>query len=191
MRTNKSLSLILLLGVSFVTGSLHEQKALPLKSHLFYIPPLRTLVDPGLEEKLYELLEENPTYAELIKEKRLAVGLVDLSTPYQARFARINGNEMMYAASLPKIAVLLATMDALDKNELEETPQIKELMHQMICYSNNQASTALIDKLGYKKIESVLTDPKYELYDEDYGGGLWVGKRYAASGERHPDPIKV
>jgi len=60
----------------------------------------------------------------------------------------------------------------------------------MIRYSNNQASTRLIDLLGYDKIEKVLTDPSYEFYDEDYGGGLWVGKRYAASGQRHPDPIK-
>ncbi|MFD2432535.1 serine hydrolase [Mesonia maritima] len=40
------------------------------------------------------------------------------------------------------------------------------------------------------KIEDVLTGKKYKLYDENHGGGLWVGKRYAASGPRNPDPMK-
>ena len=29
-----------------------------------------------------------------------------------------------------------------------------------------------------------------KLYDKVNGGGLWVGKRYAAGGPRNPDPIK-
>ena len=42
----------------------------------------------------------------------------------------------------------------------------------------------------FDKIESVLTDEKYQLYDEEHGGGLWVGKRYASSGETHREPLK-
>ena len=48
----------------------------------------------------------------------------------------------------------------------------------------------MIDRLGYEKIESVLRDPKYNFYDQRYGGGLWVGKRYAKQGRRYPDPMK-
>ena len=135
-------------------------------------------------------MNANPEWARLIKRKKLAVGLVDLSDPDHVRFARVNGNEMMYAASLPKIAILLAAMDAIEKGELKETSAIKEDLHAMISVSNNQASTRMIDRLGYEKIENVLTDPRYEFYDEEFGGGLWVGKRYAASGLRNPDPIK-
>lgn len=185
-----SIKMKLLIAVLLSSVALIGQTDLPVKSSLFITPPLRNRVDQSLETKLYQELISNPIYAKLIKEKRLAVGLVDMRNPYKARFARINGNEMMYAASLPKIAILLAAMDAMEKGELEDSPEHRTLMHQMICYSNNQASTALIDKLGYKKIEAVLTDPQYELYDEDFGGGLWVGKRYAASGQRYPDPIK-
>ena len=54
----------------------------------------------------------------------------------------------------------------------------------MISKSNNQASTRMIDRLGYDKISSVLTSDRYKLYDQNNGGGLWVGKRYAAAGER-------
>jgi beta-lactamase class A len=48
----------------------------------------------------------------------------------------------------------------------------------------------MIDRLGYKKIASVLESPEYKLYDKLNGGGLWVGKRYASAGARNPDPIK-
>ncbi|MFT7602701.1 MAG: beta-lactamase class A, partial [Saprospiraceae bacterium] len=54
----------------------------------------------------------------------------------------------------------------------------------------NQASTRMIDRLGFEKIEEVLTDPKYALYDKEYGGGLWVGKRYAGKGKKYPDPLQ-
>ena len=154
------------------------------------IQPLRNLVDSDLQKKLQTRLDANPKWKRLIAEKKLAVGLVDLKDPYRVKFARVNGNEMMYAASLPKIAILLASMDAMECKQLQETPEITSDLNAMICRSDNHASTRMIDRLGYDKIEEVLTDKRYELYDEDYGGGLWVGKRYAASGERHPDPIK-
>jgi beta-lactamase class A len=97
---------------------------------------------------------------------------------------------MMYAASLPKIAVLLAAEDAIQKGELIESEEVKTDLRLMISKSDNAASTRMIDRLGYEKIEQVLTDPRYNLYDEDYGGGLWVGKRYAKLGARYPEPIK-
>ena len=73
---------------------------------------------------------------------------------------------------------------------MEYTDVIKKDLRLMISKSNNQASTRMIDRLGYKKIEAVLRAPKNKLYDEEVGGGLWVGKRYAAQGKRNPDPLK-
>lgn len=97
---------------------------------------------------------------------------------------------MMYAASLPKIAVLLAAQDAIEKGELKETEEVKEDMRIMISKSNNAATTRMIDRIGYAKIESVMRDPKYKFYDENQGGGLWVGKRYAAGGSTNREPLK-
>ena len=154
------------------------------------IQPLRDLVDNDLQNRLQKQLNSNPKWKQLIANKKMAVGLVDLQDPYNVKFARINGNEMMYAASLPKIAILLTAMDALECQQLQETPEITKDLNAMICRSDNHASTRMIDRLGYDKIEEVLTDQRYEFYDQDYGGGLWVGKRYAAAGARHPDPIK-
>ncbi|MEJ1223717.1 serine hydrolase [Sediminicola sp. 1XM1-17] len=135
-------------------------------------------------------LMSNPHWKRLIEQKKMAVGIVDLNDPNNAKFARVNGNYMMYAASLPKIAILLSAMDAIDKGELMETAEIKRDMRLMISKSDNQASTRMIDRLGYEKIESVMTDPKYEFYDKQLGGGLWVGKRYGGGGDTNREPLK-
>ena len=118
------------------------------------------------------------------------VGLVDMKIPLSARFASLNGENMMYAASLPKIAVLLAATEAIERGELQETAAVRSDMWMMINKSNNAATTRMIDRLGFKKIAEVMQDPRYLLYDREYGGGLWVGKRYAAGGQRSPDPMK-
>jgi beta-lactamase class A len=150
---------------------------------------LRDLEDAAMESELASMLRNNPKWRKLIEEKRMAVGLVDLKDPYRIRYAAVNGDDMMYAASLPKIAILLAAVDAFDKGEVEESTENLDHLNKMISVSSNTSATYFIDLLGYDKIESVLTDPKYGLYDEAYGGGLWVGKRYAAEGKRHPDPM--
>lgn len=152
--------------------------------------PLQALLDRNLQMELERGLKRNPHWAGLMAEKKMAVGLVDLRDRAHIRYARVNGDEMMYAASLPKIAILLAVIDAIDKKELPESQDILTDMKLMISVSDNEASTRLIDRVGYAKIESVLCNPKYMLYDKACGGGLWVGKRYAADGQRHPDPLK-
>ena len=162
---------------------------LPIQLETDSIKPLRSLVDPVFQANFEKTIDANIKWKRLISQKRMAVGMVDLSDPYNVKFARVNGNVMMYAASLPKIAILLAAMDAIDKGEIKDTPEIKAKMRLMMSKSSNTAATELMDMLGYDKIASVLVDPKYDLYDEDYGGGLWVGKRYAKTGERHPDPL--
>ncbi len=163
---------------------------LPLQMPDRFVLPLRSLEDADLQAKLAKKLNANPKWKQLIAQKRLAVGLVDLADPYNVRYAAVNSDEMMYAASLPKIAVLLAAEDAIAKGELKATPEVLSDMRLMISKSNNQATTRMIDRLGYKKISSVLTDPRYQLYDKNNGGGLWVGKRYAAGGARNPDPLE-
>lgn len=152
--------------------------------------PLTSLLDRPLQIELEKGLKRNPHWAQLIAEKKMAVGLVDLRDRAHIRYARVNGDEMMYAASLPKIAILLASMDAIEKRELPESKEILTDLKLMISVSDNEASTRMIDRLGYEKIERVLCDPKYKLYDVACGGGLWVGKRYASDGRRYPDPLK-
>ena len=169
------------------TLSSTAQNELPLPSST--IQPISEIDNGPLQVFLEQEIESQPYWKKLASQKRLAVGIIDLNDPDFVQYAGINSEEMMYAASLPKIAVLLAAMDAIDKCELIPTPEVRSDMKLMISKSNNQATTRMIDRVGFKKISDILTDPKYNLYDREKGG-LWVGKRYAAQGNRVPDPIK-
>jgi beta-lactamase class A len=146
------------------------------------------MVNKEFQQKLEKRFNQNREWSRLISRKKLAIGLVDISDPYKAKYARLNGDVMMYAASLPKLSILLAAAQSMEDGSLEETPEVLQDMRMMISQSDNPAATRMIDRLGFKKISDVLTDPKYELYDSKKGGGLWVGKRYAKSGKRYLDP---
>lgn len=153
--------------------------------------PLRETVDDTLQKRLETRLNKNKIWANLIKRRQMAVGVVDLSDPANPKFARVNGQTMMYAASLPKIAILLAAFVAIDEGRLNETPDVVNDMNIMIRKSSNTAATRMIKRVGgIDSINAVMMDARYELYDTDFGGGLWVGKPYAKAGEVHRDPLK-
>jgi beta-lactamase class A len=204
VRTNTISGLILLLVImSFgmmncgnsnkTEGTMRElgdPKELPIFVPDSAIKPLRTLANAELQAKLDEIVRSNKKLSALAKAKKVSIGLVDLRDIDNVKYANINGELMLYAASLPKIAVLLAATDAIEKGELKETAEIKADMRLMIAKSNNAATTRMIDRVGFDKIASVMQDPRYEFYDPEYGGGLWVGKRYAAQGTRKGDPLK-
>ncbi len=181
---------ILWVGFTLFCLLVQAQPELPLAPGPHAFKPLEYQRDVSLQDALEKSVSSNAAWKALVAAKKMSVGLVDLRNPDAPRYASLNGNHMMYAASLPKIAVLLATMDALEKKEMPETSDLRRDMRLMISKSDNQASTRLIDRLGYDKIESVMTDPAYALYDPDKGGGLWVGKRYGSGGETHREPIK-
>lgn len=179
---------IILLNIR-VSAAKSTDRALPYFVSVEKIRPLRQLVNKNLQKEFERQLKQNKTWARLIAKNKMAVGLVDISDSSNIKFARVNGDLMMYAASLPKLAILLAAAQSLEDGTVPETPEILHDMRIMISRSDNDAATRMIDRMGFEKIESVLTDDRYELYDSQRGGGLWVGKRYAKTGKRYPDPL--
>ncbi len=152
--------------------------------------PLQSRGDTLLQERLEQALSERPEWRRLVESKRLAVALVDLADPRRPRFARVNGRHMMYAASLPKIAILLAAYQQIEEGRLQRTPEVEADLEAMIRVSSNSAATRMIDRVGgLAAVNAVLADNRYRLYDPRWNGGLWVGKRYAKDGRREPDPI--
>ena len=189
MRKYVPLLLFLILLNVRVSTSKNTDRELPYYLTAEKIRPLRQLVNKNLQKELEKQLKQNKTWARLIGKKKMAVGLVDISDSSNIKFARVNGDMMMYAASLPKLAILMAAAQSLEDGTLQETPEILHDMRIMISRSDNEAATRMIDRMGFEKIESVLIDDRYELYDPQRGGGLWVGKRYAKKGKRYPDPL--
>jgi len=143
-----------------------------------------------LQSNLEEMISLDPIWRKLVKQKRMSVAIVDLREMANIKYASVNGKNMVYAASLPKIAVLLTALENVNDGYLEYTPELKRDLRLMIAKSNNAATTRVIETLGYDKIAETMMRNKYGLYDKYDGGGLWVGKKYAKSGARNPDPLK-
>jgi len=123
------------------------------------------------------------------RSKRLSVALVDVTDPRFPSVAQINGDEMMYAASLPKIAILLAAFERIEQGKLMLNDKTHQTMTNMIRHSSNRAATQMIRAVGKNYINEVLASPKYRLYDKRHNGGLWVGKEYAGGAAFKRDPL--
>jgi beta-lactamase class A len=152
--------------------------------------PLEQRQDPGLQASLARSLQQRPLWQCLLAEGNMAVGLVDLANPRAPRFAQVNGNTMLYAASIPKIAVLLAAFQGFEDRTLPQSPQIMLDLNDMIRESSNSAAACIIERLGLSKIESLLLSPRYQFYNPRQGGGIWVGGTFSSLGEHCRDPLK-
>ncbi len=148
------------------------------------------IADEKLQSALDQLISSRPKWKKLASKKLLSVGLVDLQDMEHKRYASVNGRNMVYAASLPKIAVLLAAVESIEVGSLVLDSKLDKDLRLMCAKSNNQATTRVIERLGFERIAKVLQSAKYKFYDKKAGGGLWVGKKYAKSGKRYPDPMK-
>ena len=148
------------------------------------------LVDTVLQHQLEDVVFRTPSWKKMVRDKKMTIGLVDLTDAAHVRFATLNGNEMMYAASLPKLAILLTAFHCFENKLLKQTPEIMKDLNLMIRKSDNRAATRMIERVTMKRIQEVLTMKCYGFYDETCGGGLWVGKKYASTGKRMPEPLK-
>jgi len=121
--------------------------------------------------------------------KKLALTLVDISDENNPKVAAVNGTEMMYAASLPKIAILLGAFERIENGSLKFDKQNRKLMTRMIRNSSNTAATTMLNKVGKKYLTELLQSPRYKLYDKSKNGGLWVGKEYGRGSAFQRDPL--
>jgi len=136
--------------------------------------------DSELQQSLQKAVEAM-NLTEPLAERRLAVSLVDVTDAQNLRYAGLNDREMMYAASLPKICVLVAGFERILQGQLAYTPALKEMFIRMIRFSSNVDASCAIQTVGFDYIAKVLTSPKYQFYDPTQDGGLWLGKAYGGS----------
>ena len=142
------------------------------------------VLQKGLERCLVSLKLKKAT-----NQKSLSIVLVDITNPASPRMAHVNPNEMMYAASLPKIAILLGAFERISNGEMTLDAQTREKLALMIRNSSNRAATEMLNRVGKNYLADLLQSPRYRLYDPEKNGGLWVGKEYSKSGAWKRDPI--
>lgn len=153
---------------------------------------LRLDLSPTLNRSLQASLERCLTQLKLqsaVRSGHLAVSLVDVTDPNAPSLAQVNSNQMFYAASLPKIAILLGAFEKAAAGKLVmDDDNITELK-RMIRESSNTAASSMLAKVGTEYLATVLQSARYRLYDTALNGGLWVGKSYAAGMATHRDPL--
>jgi beta-lactamase class A len=96
---------------------------------------------------------------------------------------------MMYAASLPKIAILLGAFEKIADGEMDLNNETLEKLKLMIRYSSNTAATEILNRVGMEYLAELLQSPRYRLYDPQKNGGLWVGKDYGKAPAWKRDPL--
>ena len=142
-----------------------------------------TPVDPRLQAQIEQLDAELRKRFEMTVEQT-AVGVLDLHT---GRIAMIHPDRIEYAASVPKIGILLAYFHLHPEAATRLDPVTRHELGLMAKASSNEMAARFSRQMGLREIQAVLNS--YGFYDPARGGGLWVGKHYGPNSERIGDPV--
>ena len=162
--------------------------ALPVAPSAAASADLRAAEDARIQAALETSLK-NLALDRAVQDGRLAAALVDITDPAHPRMAQVNGNRMMYAASLPKIAILLGAFQKAAENQLTLDAAALADLKQMIRSSSNSAASTMLQRVGADYLAKVLQSERYRLYDPALNGGLWVGKSYGRGPAARRDPL--
>jgi beta-lactamase class A len=142
-----------------------------------------TPVDASLQAELVKIDDDLRARFGMTKELT-AVGVLDLKTQ---RLALIHPDRGEYAASVPKIGILLAYFQRHPQAATNLDAQTRHELGLMVKASDNEMATKFSQELGLKQIQAVLD--AYHFYNPARGGGIWMGKHYGQGGERIGDPV--
>lgn len=142
-----------------------------------------TPVTPDLQAKL-ENIDRDLRARFAMTSEQTAVGLLDLNT---GALGMIHPDREEYAASIPKIGILLAYFQLHPEAATNLNTQTRHELGLMAKASNNEMASKFSRELGLKPIQAVLNS--YHLYDTNHGGGLWLGKHYGKGDERIGSPV--
>jgi len=172
------------LSIALIMASLFTAPAIAGRS----LPRLADNKDLSLQKDFEHALTDLGL-SQAAKRGKLAVALVDITDEQHPRLATINGRDMMYAASLPKIAILLGAFARIERGDMELDEKTRATLVKMIRFSSNRAATEMLNRVGKKFLAELLQSPRYALYDKSNGGGLWVGKEYGKGAAFKRDPL--
>ena len=152
------------------------------------LPALYEARDAELQRGIEAVVAELGLARE-VQAGRLSLAVVDVTERNAPRLAMLNGNGMMYAASLPKIAILLGAFAEAEAGRMPLDETRLQAMTSMIRYSSNEDATRVLKWVGEERLLEILQSPRYRFYDARGAGGLWVGKTYGKEGAYRRDPI--
>ena len=142
-----------------------------------------TPVDAELQRRLEEI-DARLRAKHGMTGEQAAAGLLDLRRP---RVAMIHPDRIEYAASVPKIGILLAYFQLHPEAATALDAETARELGLMVKASSNEMAAKHSRAMGLREIQKVLDS--YGFYDASRGGGLWVGKHYGPNSERIGDPV--
>ena len=103
---------------------------------------LQSLVDEVAKATLAKFADKK------LEEKQLSFTLIDLRDAQRPVTASFRGNERVYPASVVKLFFLAATHRWLEDKKIEDTPELRRALKDMIVDSSNEATQYIVDVLS-------------------------------------------
>ncbi|HET6564495.1 MAG TPA: serine hydrolase [Xanthomonadales bacterium] len=151
-------------------------------------PLLMNSTDKSLQIQMENIVRKQGLWRN-VERGELALLLAIVTDPDRPKLAEVNGHKMMYAASLPKIAILFGAAVSLDQGRLQLDDELHDDMVNMIRYSCNDCATRVLELVGRDELIDLLQAPEFDFYDANGEGGLWVGKTYDPRPAYSRDPL--
>jgi beta-lactamase class A len=129
-------------------------------------PSLQSLVDEAAQKTLEKFAEKK------LQENQLSITLIDLRDPAHPAQASFRGNERIYPASVVKLFYLAAAHRWLENKKIEDTPELRRAVKDMIVDSSNEATQYVVDVITH-------TTSGYELPPKEMEA--WQEKRNAVN----------
>lgn len=104
---------------------------------------LQSLVDEAARTTLQKFADKK------LEEKQLSITLIDLRDPAHPATASFRGNERIYPASVIKLFYLAAAHRWLEDKKIEDTPELRRALKDMIVDSSNDATQYILDVLTH------------------------------------------
>ena len=135
------------------------------------VPGLQSLVDEAARKTLEKFADKK------LDEKQLSITLIDLHDPEHPVKASFRGNERVYPASVVKLFYLAAAHRWLEDKKIEDTPELRRALKDMIVDSSNDATQYVVDVLTHTTGGYELSPKEMEEWQEKRN----VVNRYYAS----------
>ena len=127
---------------------------------------LQSLVDEAAQKTLENFADKK------LQATQLSITLIDLRDPAHPEQASFRGNERVYPASVVKLFYLVAAHRWLEDKKIEDTPELRRALKDMIVVSSNEATQYIVDVITH-------TTAGYELSPKEMAE--WQKKRNAVN----------
>src|SRR3977135_56519 len=135
--------------------------------------PLQLLVNRAPQAALDRFADKK------LEATQLSITLIDLRDPQHPAQASFRGNERIYPASVVKLFYLAAAHRWLEDKKIEDTPELRRALKDMIVDSSNEATQYVVDVITHTTGGYELPPKEMEEWQEKRNA---VNRYYASLG---------